>query len=108
MIVDTPTFVQLDFKLIRNIVQSSKPHITSEFEVFEAANYWISYKPEKRSNYAKCLLPTVRLPLLSEPALKSLLCGTSYICKDNDCKTFIENILNENPNLLSELPKNIY
>ena len=70
MIVKTNNFLQLDFVHVKKIFQSSKLHITSELEVFYAINDWISYKPEERINLAKDLLLTVRLPLLSDPALK--------------------------------------
>ena len=108
MVAETENFLGLDFSLVKKIFQSSKLHITSELEVFHAANDWISYKPEERFNLAKDLLLTVRLPLLSDQVLKCLISGSSSICKDIQCKILLENILQKNTNLLSQLPKNMF
>ena len=73
MVAETNSFLQLDFAFVKKILQSSKLHITSELEVFYAINNWISYKLEERINLAKDLLLTVRLPLLSDAALKYIM-----------------------------------
>ena len=64
MVAKTKNFLELDFALVKKILQSSKLHITSELEVFNAANDWISYKSEERIKHAKDIILTVRLPLL--------------------------------------------
>ena len=108
MVAETDNFLELDFALVKKILQSSKLHVTSELEIFYAANEWISYKLEERSKFAKNLLLTVRLPLLSDPALKSLLCRNYFICKSDECKKILENVLHKKTNLLSKLLKSMF
>ena len=108
MVAETNNFSHLDFALVKTILQSSKLHITSELEVFYAANEWISYNTKERSKFAKHLLLAVRLPILSEPALKSLMCGPYPICKSKDCKKVVENLLNKNKKFLHKLHKNSF
>ena len=108
MVVETNNFLELDFTLVKNILCSSKLHITSELEVFKAINNWISYKPEERINLAKDLLLTVRLPLLSEPALNHLMNETFTVSKVNECKRIINGVFLKDTNVLNSLPKNIF
>ena len=53
MVAETKNFLELEFALVKKILQSSKLHITSELEVFYAANDWISNKSEKEANMQK-------------------------------------------------------
>ena len=95
LVAETPGFLELDFFSVKKILQSSKLCITSEIEVFYAANDWVGHNSEQRSKFAKDLLLSVRLPLLSKPALTYLLQGTSSICNVNDCKLLMRDILLE-------------
>ena len=70
---------------MKKILFSSEIYITSELEVFTAANDWISFKLNKRKKFAKSLLMKMRFPLLSDPSLKHLL-GYS-ICKNDECRS---------------------
>ena len=90
-VIETENFLQLDVDLVKKILFSSELHITSELEVFTAANDWISFNLDKRTKFSKSLLMTVRFPLLSEPALKHLL-GYS-ICKNDECRTLVKSML---------------
>ena len=99
--MDTKNYLELDFKLIRKILKSSELHITSEIEVFNAADNWISHNIEEKSNFAKSLLLTVRLSLLSDPALNFLLNQTtSSICSNLDCRKAIEKVMFNRKNSL--------
>ena len=105
IVAENNNFLQLDFALVKKIVQSSKLHITSELEVFYAINDWISYKPEERINLAKDLLLTVRLPLLSDPALKYIMNETFNVSKVDESKRTINSVLFKNNNVLNSLSK---
>ena len=105
IVAETNSFLQLDFALVKEILQSSKLHITSELEVFYAINKWISYKPEERINLAKDLLLTIRLPILSDPALKYIMKELFNVSKVDECKRTINGILLKNNNVLKSLPK---
>ena len=76
-VMDTESFLELDIKLIRKILYSSELHITSELEVFNAVDNWICHNTKERCKFAKCLLLTVRLSLLSDPALNYILSRTT-------------------------------
>ena len=105
MVAETNNFLQVDFALVKKILQSSNLHITSEFEVFHAINEWISYNTEERSNYAKDLLLTVQLPLLSDPALKYIMNETFNVSKVDESKRIINSVLFKNNNVLNSLSK---
>ena len=104
IVAETNSFLQLDFALVKEILQSSKLHITSELEVFYAINKWIRYKPEERINLAKDLLLTIRLPILSDPALKYIMKELFNVSKVDECKRIINGILFKNKNVLNSLP----
>ena len=65
-------FLELSFSNLLKIIASSNFNITSELEIFYAANNWVSHNLEKRSKFLKELLLKIRLTLLSESALKVL------------------------------------
>ena len=90
-VIETENFLQLDVNLVKKIFFSSELNITSELEVFTAANDWINFKVNKRKKYAKALLLAVRLPLLSDPALNHLL-GYS-ICNNDECRSLVRSVL---------------
>ena len=91
MIVDTESFLELDFNTISKILASSSLQIDLEVEVYNAANKWLSYNSEERSKFAKQLLLKVRLNLLSESCLKFLLNESSLISKNDDCVEVFKN-----------------
>ena len=73
MVVDTQNFLHLDFEVVAKILKSSDLNIHTEVEVFNAAVKWINHNIDKRRNYSKKLLSTVRLPLLSDTAFEYIL-----------------------------------
>ena len=70
MVGDTQNFLELDYFLVAKILASSDLVITSEVEVYNAADRWLKYKIEERRKFAKHLLLKVRLPLLSDNTLQ--------------------------------------
>ena len=77
MLAETNNFIELDFFTVSKILTSSELNITSELEVFYAADKWLTYNITNHSRFAKSLLQKVRLPLLSYHALHYLLNRTS-------------------------------
>ena len=96
MIVETDNFLELHYNYISNILASSKLLITSEVEVYNAASAWLSHDIKERNKFAKDLLLTVRLPLLSDPALRHLLNKSSPFTKIYENRSILENCLKDN------------
>ena len=80
-VAETNNFLELDFFLVEKILLSSDLHITSEIEVFNAAEAWINHNFIDRKKHAKDLLMTVRIHLLSKHALKHILQPDSALKK---------------------------
>ena len=55
MLAETEHFRELDYFVLSKILASSDLHITSELEVFNAANGWLNHNFDKRSKFAKNL-----------------------------------------------------
>ena len=87
MVIETQNFLHLDFSLVEKVLASSELNIHSEVEIFNAAITWLKFNIEERSKYAKQLLLKVRLPLLSEHALKYIIDKISSIT--DNCKSVI-------------------
>ena len=84
MLAETDSFKELDFITLVKILRSSRLLITSELEVYNAANKWVSYNIIDRSKFAKDLLLTVRFPLLPDSTLKYIQRKTSCFLKINE------------------------
>ena len=56
MLADSQSFLELDYSLVAKILLSSSLHITTEIEVFNVADLWLSQNIEKRKKFAKDLL----------------------------------------------------
>ena len=98
MIVDTPNFLELDFTHLTKILCSSELSITSEREVYDAAEKWLNYKFEERRKFAKQLLLTVRLPLLSDQTLKYLIDNSLSFAEIDECRAILIDVLNNKGN----------
>ena len=95
MIAETKNFVKLDYRFVSEILSSSQLNITSELEVFKAADGWLRYHFVERSKFAKELIFKVRLPLLSNYALNSVLCNDSSFRNSEDCLVLVKQILKD-------------
>ena len=102
MLVDTDNFLELDYNLVAKILESSKLFITSEVEVYNAADRWLSYNIKDRSKFAKRLLLKVRLHLLSEHALKNLLNEYSLFAVIDECISIVKTISATNTEIFEE------
>ena len=89
--VETECFLRLDYASVHKLLSSSKLRITSEVQVFNAADAWVRYDIETRKQYAKTLLLQVRFPLLSDSAISHLLSkNSSFKLIDICCSIGIE------------------
>ena len=95
MLTETDNFLELDYLAVSKILGSSELHITSELEVFNAANEWLGYNIEERRELAKQLLQIVRLPFLSDHALQYLLKQTSFFTANYECVAIIKETLDK-------------
>ena len=93
VVAETENFLQLSFALVSKILTSSSLHITSELEVFNALDKWLSHNYEERKVFANSLLLKVRLCLLSKNSLKCLLNEGSALTRNDDCVTILQNVL---------------
>ena len=93
MVTKTQSFLELDFLNVANILKSSQLLVTSELEVFNAAEDWINYNSKERSKFSKDLLSKVRLSLLSDHALKFILQKNSKFCENDECVKIINDML---------------
>ena len=97
---ETHGFLELDFLSVAKILSSSQLHSTSEIEVFNAGDAWVSHKIKDRKKFAEDILLKVRLPLLSNDALKYVLNeSSSFYCSDK-CVAVIKRFL-ENRNIFN-------
>ena len=95
----TENFRQLEFNLVKKILSSCELHISSELEVFNASEFWLSCENFDRSEYAKRLFLNIRFPLLSDNVVKSLLEQCEYsgnissFHKSEECLTLVNEVL---------------
>ena len=93
MVVETQSFLELNFELVAKILSSSEINIHSEVEVYNAAISWLKYKINDRSKYAKQLLLAVRLPLLSDCAVNGVVNSTSSFIQNDEFAHVLKEII---------------
>ena len=98
-ILDSKSFLDLDFKYVRKILSSDELNIDSELEVIAAADAWLSHNIAERSKYAKRLLVTTRLHLLSDHALRYVL-EQSVFSANKDCAGILKGVLDKKNDLM--------
>ena len=92
MLATTDNFLELDFIHVLKILSSSQLAITSELEVYNAANAWISHNLNERRRFAKDLLLTVRFPLFPDDTLKYILSNSSSFLEIDECTKILQEI----------------
>ena len=90
--VETESFLELEFSDLLKILKSSGLLITSELEVYKAAEKWFGCNIKERQKNAKDLLLAVRLPLLSDFTLKKLLNESSTFTELDECNKLLREI----------------
>ena len=93
IVADSRDFLKLDFKYVIKILSSEELNIDSELEVISAADAWLSHNIAERSKYAKRLLSTTRLHLLSDHALRYVLKEPSTFSANKDCAGILKGVL---------------
>ena len=93
MVVEIKTFLHLDFSFVAKILESSELNIHTEIEIFNAVITWLKHNIEERSKYAKQLLLKVRLPLLSEHALKYIIDKILSFSNKNECMSVLKEVI---------------
>ena len=106
MLVESQSFLELDYASISRIFASSGLLITSELEVYGAGDKWLSYNKEERSKFAEDILQKVRLPLLSDETLKYLINKSSSFTNSDACISKIKEILKHKEDFISNSCKN--
>ena len=77
-IVKYSKHITLSFDLVKEIFSSSELNITSEVEVFNAADNWLKHDFDKRCKFAFDLIKMIRLPLLTFSTLNKMLHVSSF------------------------------
>ena len=98
MASETQCFLELDYAVAIKIISSSNLQVTSEIEIFDAADCWIRYNIEERKQHAINLLLQVRFPLLSDHAIKYILQKNSSFNDVKECRLVVEDILKNKSN----------
>ena len=93
MIVETPSFLELDYTLVAKILESCELHVSSETEVYNAGDLWLAYNIEKRRKFAKNLLLKVRFSFFSAHTIRILLEESSTFSKDDECARILKEVL---------------
>ena len=91
ILTENKHILNLSFNSIKDLLSNSQLKLSSEIEIFNAADSWIQYDPNKRSKFAIELIKLVRLSLLSSAALDSLLVSRNSFSKCLKSKEYIKN-----------------
>ena len=93
------SFSNLDYKNVAKLLASSDLHVTCELEVFYFANKWLTFNFDEREKHAKKLLSKIRLDLMSEEQLMSILKDFSSFTKVKECVSILKKVLNHKKSL---------
>ena len=94
LVVEEKKHLDLMFEQFEKVLYSSNLNISSEVEIFNAADGWINHDADQRCKFAKELIKKVRLHLLSSAALNNLLSNENWFSKSSHSKIYIENVMN--------------
>ena len=91
-IAETQSFLNSRVEIVSKVLSRSSLSITSELEVFKAANNWINFDLTKRARHSKDLLRLIRLPLLKKFHLSSDAFKDSSFANNKECLLVMKNI----------------
>ena len=100
IVSETTNFFELDYKLFVKIVQSSNLNVSLELVVCKAANAWISHNKGERLRFAHQILSNIRIPLIVDHELRSLLSDNSSFSERQECVDLLESYLNNKDNYI--------
>ena len=92
-------FLELDLTMFKKIIANSSLDIDSELEVVKVVDNWVRYNFEERRKFASRLLSKVRLNLLSDSAIASILKSKMSFKKINGCVSTLKEGLDKRANL---------
>ena len=93
MVVESKTFLELDYIHVGKIISSDELNVDSELQIINVVEDWLSHKRTERSKYAKDLLLKIRLSLLSDPALNYILEKKPSFNTNAECVGIIKHVL---------------
>ena len=100
VVSETKNFLELDYKRVVKIFQSSNLNVSLELEVCKAADAWISHNRRERIRFARKILSKIRLPLIVDHELRSLLDRNSSFAEEEDCIDWLKSYLNDKDNFI--------
>ena len=109
-VVKTGNFLELDFSYVKIILGSSELDVTSELQVMIAANRWLNYDFDKRSQFAKDIFLAVRLPLLTDSEIrKSFEAFAKNSClfvsrKTEECQLAVDDLIQSKKDYFKNRP----
>ena len=93
MVVDSHNFLELDDNIVAKILSSSELNTDTELEVLYSAVIWLNHDIKERAKFATKVLLKVRLPLISDNALKYLFSKTSSYSSNDDRVAMLNELL---------------
>ena len=108
LITDTEKHFDLSIEPLKKVLSDSDLNVTTELEVFNSAESWVKHDTTERIGFAEDLLKTVRLQLLSDAALRSLLKSKNCFSKRDCCKTLILDTMKSKENNGIRYTHNLY
>ena len=105
MVAETDNYLKLDHAHVSKILASCGLRISTELEVFNAANAWLQHDAGERRKFANDLLFKVRLNLLPEYTLNCLLDESSIFSENCQCKLvlYYSHVKSMFPNLFKQI-----
>ena len=100
--------MQLDVDLLEEILSRSSLLVTTEIEVYQVVAKWILHNFEERVKFAKRLLHKIRLPLLSEKTLKTILSKMICFRENKESLVVINDILKGNFDFYRNKPSKFF
>ena len=107
LLIENNKHLNLSFDSIVKILANPGLNLSSEMDVFNAADTWVKHNPECRSKFAFELIKLVRLHLLSKSDMDSISKTQSCFYKCSKSIEYIKSTLSDrNANSLSKPYKN--
>ena len=93
LLAENKQLLNLSFNSIKNVLSNSGLKLSSEIEVYNAAERWIKHDPNERIKFAVKLIKLVRLPLLSSAGLNLLLKTENSFTKCPESKEYLKRVI---------------
>ena len=97
-IIEDNKHLDLGFDSLKDLLSDSGLKLSSEIEVFNAADLWIKHDANERSRFAIELLKLVRFPLLSPAALDLLVKKENSFTKSLRSNEYLNKVVGKHKN----------